>query len=61
MGAEQTEVVVNLGQKKTSFSSSGMVILFAGSVSKIRERMAFNSREIGRIDCKKAGSFLKAR
>ena len=60
-GAQHTDVVVNLGQKKTRCSSSGTVILLAGSVSKIRDRITFSSGEMGKIDRRKAGSFRKAR
>jgi hypothetical protein len=38
-----------------------MDILLAGSISKILESIAFNSGEIGKIDCKNVGSFLNAR
>ena len=57
---EQVDVVVNLGQKNTSSSSSGMVILLAGSISNILARIIFNSGEMGRIVCKKVGSFMNA-
>lgn len=60
-GLSKGPLVVNLGQVKILYLSSGMVILLAGLVSKILRRIKSSSGDRGRIVLKKPGSLRKAR
>jgi hypothetical protein len=51
------ERVVNRGHRMINSRSSGRVILFVGSISKIRLRMASSSEDKGKIDLRKFWSF----
>lgn len=53
--------VVNLGHRIIKSRSSGRVILFVGSRSKILLRMASSSDDSGKMDLRKFGSFRYAR
>jgi hypothetical protein len=52
---------VNVEQRRIISRSSGMVALLAGLNSKALRRITSSSMEIGRMDLKKFGSFIKAR
>lgn len=52
--------VVNLGHPRMRFLSSSMPILFRGSTSKMRPRMASSSADNGSIELKNLGLFRYA-
>ena len=55
VGGAAVERVVNLGHPRMRDLSSGMPILFRGSHSNIRHRMASSSKDNGSIELKNLG------